>query len=68
MDFFLFYYYGDYLMLIMIEFFKERKKESMGIFCFYVEKVLVCILYIRYFKVNRMFLLMNMFYCVKVGI
>lgn len=26
MDFFLFYYYGDYLMLIMIEFFKERKK------------------------------------------
>lgn len=62
MDFFLFYYYGDYLMLIMIEFFKE------GIFCFYVEKVLVCILYIRYFKVNRMFLLMNMFYCVKVGI
>lgn len=66
MDFFLFYYYGDYLMLIMIELFKERKYGY--IFCFYVEKVLVCILYIRYFKVNRMFLLMNMFYCVKVGI
>lgn len=64
MDFSLFHYYGDYLILITIEPFKE----STSIFRFHVEKDLACISHIRHFKVNRTFSLMNTLYRAKVGI
>lgn len=66
MDFSSFHYYGDYLMLITIEPFKERKHGY--IFRFHVEKALACISHIRHFKVNRTFSLMNTLYRAKVGI
>lgn len=66
MDFSSFHHYGDYLMLITIEPFKERKHGY--IFRFHVEKALACISHIRHFKVNRTFSLMNTLYRAKVGI